>query len=369
MTQEHGAPKVSILVLNYNSYGFIDVVLNALNAICDLDYPHDKYELIIVDNGSTDGSFEKIKNFLEGKTFLKKKIIKLKRNLGFTGGNNVAYRARDPECEYVVLLNNDVIPDPEGLRILIEFIYSRPDIAAVQGVLLRLQSDLVDSAGNFLTEALFPILFMNGKELASVPRRAYFCSYTTGAYSVYRVKAVEKAVRFRDKLFYDFIFAYFDDSYLGLKLWNAGQKSATLPIVVGRHFGSASFKQRKPLLTYLSVRNHLIALEVSDSKYRWLVKLARLREVAANPISRFVRRGRFKDETVRFKIKAIADGIRLGKRLRSMGEFIDIYKAPLVRLGMLNAAPLLPLREPFRRSLSKLIEKRLHKLIDNLYVE
>jgi len=144
-----GLPKVSILLLNYNSYGFIDIALNVLNTICTLDYPYDRYELIIVDNGSTNGSFEEIKNFLEGKTSLKKKIIKLKRNLGFTGGNNVAYRARDPECEYIVLLNNDIIPNPESLKILTEFIHNHPDIAAVQGILLKLQNDIVKAAGNF----------------------------------------------------------------------------------------------------------------------------------------------------------------------------------------------------------------------------
>ena len=210
---------------------------------------------------------------------------------------------------------------------------------------------------------------MNDKKVTSAPRRAYFCSYTTGAYSVYKVKALKKALPFREKLFYDFVFGYFDDNYLGLKLWNANYKSVTLPIVAGKHLGSATFRQKPLLSTYLYIRNHLIALEISNSKYRDLVKLARLREVVTYPISKFVRKRKIEDETIRLKIRAIVNGIRLGKKLKSTGEFLDIYKSPLIRLDALNVMSLLPLREPFSRSLPKLIEERLHNLINNLYVE
>jgi len=109
-----------------------------------------------------------------------------------------------------------------------------------------------------------------------------------GAYSVYSVRA-EKALPFREELFYDFILGCFNDNYLGLKLWNANYKSATLPIVAGKHSGSATFRQRKTLLTYLSIRNRLIALEVSNSKYRWFVKLTRLREAVTYSISKYIR--------------------------------------------------------------------------------
>jgi teichuronic acid biosynthesis glycosyltransferase TuaG len=58
-------PKISIFWLNYNSNSFIDIALESLKGILDLDYSN--YELIVVDNGSTDMSLKVINNFIEKK--------------------------------------------------------------------------------------------------------------------------------------------------------------------------------------------------------------------------------------------------------------------------------------------------------------
>lgn len=52
-------PKVSIIWLNHNPSRIMPIVLESLKSIANLDYPSDKYELIVVDNGSTDGGFGK----------------------------------------------------------------------------------------------------------------------------------------------------------------------------------------------------------------------------------------------------------------------------------------------------------------------
>jgi len=53
----------------------LHIVLKSLESIADLDYLPGKYELIVVNNGSTDGSFEKIREFLEKRSNLRKKIM------------------------------------------------------------------------------------------------------------------------------------------------------------------------------------------------------------------------------------------------------------------------------------------------------
>jgi len=81
-------PLTSILWLNYNSKNIIGIVFESLQSIFELNYPN--VELIVVDNGSTDGSFETIKEFIERRrpSDIRIKMARLERNLGFTGGVN-----------------------------------------------------------------------------------------------------------------------------------------------------------------------------------------------------------------------------------------------------------------------------------------
>ena len=92
-------PKTSIIWLNHDSSRIMPIILESLESIVNLDYPSDRYELIVVDNGSTDGSFEKIKELLERKS-LRKRIIKLNHNLGFAGGNNIGFKERRKASTY-----------------------------------------------------------------------------------------------------------------------------------------------------------------------------------------------------------------------------------------------------------------------------
>lgn len=97
-------PKVSIIVLNWN--GYRDTV-ECVNSLGKVAYPN--CELVIVDNGSSDGSEEILR-----KSFPDVKIIQTGRNLGFTGGNNIGMRyALDNGADYVILLNNDTIVDKD----------------------------------------------------------------------------------------------------------------------------------------------------------------------------------------------------------------------------------------------------------------
>ncbi|MDW8036209.1 MAG: glycosyltransferase, partial [Candidatus Korarchaeum sp.] len=145
---------MSIVWLNYNSSKFFNIVLKSLEAIVDMDYPKDKYELIVVDNGSVDGSFECIVKFLEGKGTLRSKIVRLNRNLGFTGGANVGFSARDPESKYIVLLNNDAIPMKHSLTTMVEYAEKYDKVAALNGVILQYDGRLIDTAGNLIDELL-----------------------------------------------------------------------------------------------------------------------------------------------------------------------------------------------------------------------
>lgn len=104
-------PLVFIIILNWN--GWQDTVA-CVESCRRLTWPN--FRIVIVDNGSTDGSEDFLRRQLPGE-----EIIQAGANLGFAGGNNVGIRgALEAGANYVWLLNNDAVADPEALTMLVE---------------------------------------------------------------------------------------------------------------------------------------------------------------------------------------------------------------------------------------------------------
>lgn len=127
--------KVSVIWLNYNSMKFMDTVYKSLEAFLNMDF--NSYELLIVDNASNDGSFEHIVRFLEERKQdnVKVKIIRNDKNLGYAGGMNAGWEAKDPESKYVAFVNNDLIPAPYSLAKLVEYMEDGERVAAASGLI------------------------------------------------------------------------------------------------------------------------------------------------------------------------------------------------------------------------------------------
>lgn len=104
-------PKIIIIILNWN--GKEDTV-ECIKSLKYITYPN--YKILIVDNASMDGSVEYFRE-----KYPEIEIIENKENLGFAGGNNVGIqKAMESEMDYVLLLNNDTIVDPEFLTELVK---------------------------------------------------------------------------------------------------------------------------------------------------------------------------------------------------------------------------------------------------------
>lgn len=129
-------PFVSIIVLNWNGLVCLE---KCLESLMRLTYPN--YEVIVVDNGSSDGSPDMVK-----RNFKNVRLIKNKRNLGFAKGNNVGIKAS--KGNFIVLLNNDVIVDPSWLSELVKAMVGSAKIGMMSGIVLQSKpSDIVWSAG------------------------------------------------------------------------------------------------------------------------------------------------------------------------------------------------------------------------------
>jgi len=103
-------PKVFVVILNYNGKG---VLKTCLLSVFKNDYPN--FEIVLVDNNSTDSSFEAAKA-----SFSKAHFIKNEENLGFAAGNNIGIRfALERMADYVLLLNNDTKVEKDFLTRLV----------------------------------------------------------------------------------------------------------------------------------------------------------------------------------------------------------------------------------------------------------
>lgn len=294
---------------------------------------------------------------------LKLKIIKLKRNLGFTGGNNVAYRARNPDSKYVVLLNNDAVPYPDGLRNLVESMENDKALGSAQGVVLNYDGKTIDTAGGFDDELLSSYLFLKGREPGTL-RREIYISHANGAYAIYRVEAVEKVMGDHERILDNELFYTREDDLIGFRLWNAGFKVKAFPFIVGKHKRSSSSIRVEVKSMYMLLRNWSLLNEISNSRYRNLVRLLITRYGFTSFTSlRVSRKGRINSEvspsvSLRAVQKAVSNGREIGKKIKIRMGPIDIYKAPIIKVRPSTALPrlVIPLRF-VNRDISKVLDK------------
>nr|WP_243665827.1 glycosyltransferase family 2 protein [Vulcanisaeta sp. JCM 16159] len=223
--------------------GFIDIVLRSLESFLNLDF--DDYELIVVDNASTDGSFERIRRFVEEHrpSGVRVKVIRNERNLGYAGGMNVGWEARDPDSKYVAFANNDLIPTQESLTKLIEHMEGDEKVGAVSGLIYYGDGKTIYAAGWAVDDMLTSISVCGGHGLSDclTADKMHFVTYADGSYMVIRVNAI-RAAGFDGKPFIDETFLYADDALLGIRLWNFGYSSYYVPIKAGIHYASLTTK-------------------------------------------------------------------------------------------------------------------------------
>ena len=144
--------RASLIWLNYNSLGFIDIALRSIESALRLDF--DDYEVVIVDNASGDGSFERIRKFVEEKkpSSVRVRFVRSDVNRGYADGMNLGWEARDPETKYMTFLNNDLILESTSLRELIDYMEDDDKIAAASGLTYLGDGERIFSAGGYITD-------------------------------------------------------------------------------------------------------------------------------------------------------------------------------------------------------------------------
>jgi len=131
-------PRVSIIIPNWNGARHLPTCLESLRRQTFRDF-----EVIVVDNGSTDGSLD-----LLARDYPEVRVLALGENWGFAGACNVGIRAA--RGEFVILLNNDTEADPRWLEEVVAVFERRPEAGIVASKMLLFdQRDTFHTAGDF----------------------------------------------------------------------------------------------------------------------------------------------------------------------------------------------------------------------------
>ena len=240
-------PQVSISIVNLDGKKYIG---KCLDSIKKLNYPPDKIEIIVVDNGSKDGSVKFIRSGYPGA-----KIISNQKNMGFAAANNQA--AREAGGDYIAFLNNDTTVDREWLIELLRPIYMDREVVVSGSKVLSIDGKRIDFVGgmiNFEGKG-FQIDYGISKDKDKHHCIKYLPFVNGGAMMAKR-DVFLKAGGFDE----DF-FAYYEDVDFGWRLWVLGYRIVFAPksIVYHHHHGtSKQFGEDK--LRFLKERNSLYSV-------------------------------------------------------------------------------------------------------------
>lgn len=234
--------KLSIIIVNYNVKYFLE---QCLNSILDSNIAF-SYEVFIIDNNSTDGSIEYLKEKFQKENIF---FVENKTNPGFAKANNQAILLA--KGEYILLLNPDTVLAENTLRNVCQFMDSNPLSGAI-GV------KMINGSGQFLPESkrgfpspwasfckifgltsIFPasrlfgaynLLYLDEDNIHQVPILA-------GAFMMIRKEALDKA-----GLLDETFFMYGEDIDLSYRIQQAGYKNYYLPECIIHYKGESTDK-------------------------------------------------------------------------------------------------------------------------------
>lgn len=244
---KNSQPLVAVVLLNWN--GRVDTIA-CLESIRGTSYQN--YRVIVVDNGSTDNVADEVTRTLPGTV-----LIALDTNLGFTGGNNVGIRhALEMGADYVWLLNNDTVVDPDCLVLLVECAEANDD-AGLWSPAIYYYDDpsRLQYADALVDWENYRLLFPEDERAMSVPAEDGKCRQTLFGTAL----LVKRSVFEKIGLLKEDFFAYWEDVEFCVRAYRAGGfRNAVVPEARLLHkcpLPEAMRGQKSPRYYYYMARN------------------------------------------------------------------------------------------------------------------
>ncbi len=229
--------QVTVIIPNYNGLEFLGPCLAALER-----QTFQGFEVLVVDNGSSDGSVP----YLKARDV---RTIFLEKNEGFSGAVNAGIRAAS--TPYVLLLNNDTEPEPEFVGELLKEIRRSGRIFAVSSRMIQMHHrELLDDAGDMYSLMGWAYQRGVGRPVSCYGRPSEVFSACAGA-AIYRRKVFDEI-----GLFDENHFAYLEDMDVCYRAKIRGYHNRYCPSAVVYHVGSGTSGSRyNPFKVRLAARN------------------------------------------------------------------------------------------------------------------
>lgn len=227
---------LAIIIVSWNTREILRRCLQSVFA----SQTSKKFKVWVVDNGSTDGSVQMIKEF-----FPQSQIISNDDNVGFAHANNQAIK--DSSGEYVMLLNPDTVVEKDVFEALVNFLEKHPDIGAVGPRLLNPDGTLQESAYPK------PTLAREFWRLFHLDRFYCYAEYSMDKWSLTVAKEVDvlmgacllirRKVLDQVGLLDDNFFVYSEEVDLCTRIRDYGWRISWVPTAVVVHLGGQSTRQ------------------------------------------------------------------------------------------------------------------------------
>ncbi|NLG27306.1 MAG: glycosyltransferase family 2 protein [Chloroflexi bacterium] len=257
-------PRVAVIVLTWNQR---DLTLDCLASLQRSDYPSDRLQIIVVDNGSADDTAAAVHERFASVT-----VIENGANLGFAEGNDVGLRhaLRGP-ADYLMLLNNDTVVDPAMLSHLIAYAQAAPEVGIVTPkILYHDEPGRIWCAGNSIDWRRGTTLRLRANEPDDSTHTARDVDYATGCAICWKRQAVEQTGLLDSRFF-----IYYEETDWCVRARRAGWSIHYVPTARMWHRVSAAMGTSSPATDYYMARNVQLFLAKN------LSGLARARAVVA----------------------------------------------------------------------------------------
>ncbi len=251
-------PLISVLIVNWNGEKWLKNCLDSLKA-----QTYKNYEIIFIDNASTDGSVNFVKQHHPDI-----KLIQNDENVGFAGGNNIGYK--HSEGQYILLLNNDTIVEPGFLNKILMAFEKIPNLGSVQAKLVLMDDrKKLDVAGSYWTDTgfLYHYGFGKNESLEKYNKPMPFFSNKGAAMLISRT-AIERV-----GLFDDDFWCYYEETDFCHRLWLAGYECWYWPGATVFHaMGGTSLAFKNDFIQYHNFKNKLLSF-IKNFEYHTLLWL------------------------------------------------------------------------------------------------